>query len=145
MNERIPKLDMLLRKASTALAVIFLLSYQIVPSSADLVHISIEEMTEKADVILIGTVENVLHSAASPYTILHMHRQRARAPQNRIRQHHEPVDAQLLYTSHNLQLRIGNPGSPLQRDMQWTRSPSWCGPVPPKPSYEPWPPHIPEG
>jgi hypothetical protein len=63
------------RIVSTVLAVLFLLLYQVSPCSADLVHLSIEEMTEKADVILIGTVENILHSAASPYTILHMHRQ----------------------------------------------------------------------
>jgi len=60
---------------STALAVIFLLSYQMVPSSADILPLSIEEITETADVILIGTVEEVLHFAASPYTIPHMHRQ----------------------------------------------------------------------
>ena len=54
---------------SAALAVIFLLSYQMVPSSADFVPLSIEEMTEAADVILIDTVEEVLHYEASPYTI----------------------------------------------------------------------------
>ena len=63
------------RILSTALAVLFLLSYQVIPCSADLVPLSVEEMTETADVILIGTVENVLHSAASPYTVPHMHRQ----------------------------------------------------------------------
>jgi len=46
-----------------------------VPGSADYVPLSIEEMTETANVILIGTVEEVLHSAASPYTVPHMHRQ----------------------------------------------------------------------
>ena len=60
---------------STALAVLFLLSVQMVPSSADILPLRIEEMTEVADVILIGTVEEVLHFAASPYTIPHMHRQ----------------------------------------------------------------------
>ncbi len=59
----------------TSFAVIFLLSYQLVPCSADLVPLSIEEMTEEADVILIGTVEEVLHNEASPYTIPKMHRQ----------------------------------------------------------------------
>jgi hypothetical protein len=63
------------RILSTALAVIFLLSYQLVPSSAFIGLLSIEEMTEAADVILIGTVEEVLHSAASPYTVPKMHRQ----------------------------------------------------------------------
>jgi hypothetical protein len=66
---------MRIRIMSTALAVIFLLSYQVVPSSADLVPLRIEDMTEAADVILIGTVEEVLHFAASPYAIPHMHRQ----------------------------------------------------------------------
>ena len=60
---------------SATLAVIFLLSYQMVPCSADFISLSIEEMTEAADVILIGTVEEVLHCAASPYTVPHMHRQ----------------------------------------------------------------------
>ncbi|MBC8224937.1 hypothetical protein H8E65_10130 [Candidatus Bathyarchaeota archaeon] len=58
-----------------ALAVIFLLSCQMVPCSADIIPLSIEEMTEAADVILMGTVEEVLHCAASPYTVPHMHRQ----------------------------------------------------------------------
>ena len=49
------------RILSTALAVIILLSTQMVPCSAFVVPQSIEEMTEKADVILIGTVEEVLH------------------------------------------------------------------------------------
>ncbi len=60
---------------STALAIIFLLSTQFVSSSADIVPLRIEDMTEAANVILIGTVEEVLHFAASPYTIPHMHRQ----------------------------------------------------------------------
>ena len=60
---------------SVALAVIFLLSCQMVPCSADIIPLSIEEMTEAADVILMGTVEEVLHCAASPYTVPHMHRQ----------------------------------------------------------------------
>ena len=47
--------------ALTAFMVLFLLSYPIVPCSAFYVPLSIEEMTEKADVILIGTVEEVLH------------------------------------------------------------------------------------
>jgi len=75
MNERIYKLDMRFRIVSAALAVIFLLSYQLVPSSADIVPLSIEEMTEAADVILIGTVEEILHYEASPYTIPKMNRQ----------------------------------------------------------------------
>lgn len=75
MNERIYKLEMRFGIMSAALAVIFLLSYQMVPCSADFIPISIEEMTEAADVILIGTIEEVLHFAASPYTVLHMHRQ----------------------------------------------------------------------
>ncbi len=49
---------------SAALTIIFLLSYQIVPSSAFYVPLSIEEMTEAADVILMGTVEEVLHLPA---------------------------------------------------------------------------------
>ncbi len=49
---------------SAALTIIFLLSYQIVPSSAFYVSLSIEEMTEAADVILMGTVEEVLHLPA---------------------------------------------------------------------------------
>lgn len=61
--------------ASAALAVIFLLSYHMVPCSAFYVPLSIEEMTEAADVILIGTVEEVLHGAASPFTVPKMHRQ----------------------------------------------------------------------
>jgi len=60
---------------SAALAVIFLLSCQMVPCSADIISLSIEEMTEEADVILMGTVEEVLHCAASPDTVPHMHRQ----------------------------------------------------------------------
>ncbi len=76
MNESFPLLEMRLRIASTAIAVIFLLSTQIAPCSADIARIlSIEEMTEEADVILVGTVEEVLHSAASPYTVPKMHRQ----------------------------------------------------------------------
>ncbi len=47
--------------ALTAFMVVFLLSYPIVPCSAFYFPLSIEEMTEKADVILIGTVEEVLH------------------------------------------------------------------------------------
>lgn len=60
---------------SAALAVIFLLSCQMVPCSADIISLSVEEMTEAADVILMGTVEVVLHCAASPYTVPHMHRE----------------------------------------------------------------------
>ncbi len=60
---------------STAITIIFLLSTQLVSCSADIVPLRIEDMTEAADVILIGTVEEVLHFAASPYTIPHMHRQ----------------------------------------------------------------------
>ena len=63
------------RILSTALAVIILLSYQMVPSLADIVPLNIEEMTEAADVILIGTVEEVLHFEASPNIVPHMHRQ----------------------------------------------------------------------
>ncbi len=61
MNERIHKLKMRFRIVSTAIAVIFLLSVQMVPCSAFYVPLSIEEMTEAADVILIGTIEDVLH------------------------------------------------------------------------------------
>ena len=68
-------MDMRFGNASVALAVIVLLSYQMAPCSADLVHLSIEEMTEAADIILIGTVEEVLHFEASSYTIPQMHRQ----------------------------------------------------------------------
>ncbi len=64
MNERIYKLEMRFGIASAALAVIFLLSYQMVPCSAFYVPLSIEEMTEAADVILMGTVEGVLHLPA---------------------------------------------------------------------------------
>ena len=60
---------------SVALAVIFLLSCQMVPCSADIIPLSIEEMTEAADVILMGTVEGLLHGAASPFTVPKMHRQ----------------------------------------------------------------------
>lgn len=60
---------------SAALAVIFLLSCQMVPCSAYIISLSIEEMTEAADVILVGTVEEVLHCAASHYTVPKMHRQ----------------------------------------------------------------------
>jgi len=55
---------MRLRIVSAALAVIFLLSYQILPCSAFYIPLNIEEMTETADVILIGTVEEVFHSPA---------------------------------------------------------------------------------
>ncbi len=76
MSDCVYKLEMRFRIVSMALAVVFLISYQIVPCSADfLVPLSIEEITEKADVIRIGTVEEVLHFAASPYTIPKMHRQ----------------------------------------------------------------------
>ena len=54
-------LEMRLRLASTAIAVIFLLSTQLISCSAYYVPLSIEEMTEAADVILIGTVDEVLH------------------------------------------------------------------------------------
>ena len=61
MNERIYKLEMRFGIVSAALAVIFLLSFQMVPCSAFYPPISIEEMTEAADVILIGTIKEVLH------------------------------------------------------------------------------------
>ena len=64
MNERIYELDMRFGIVSAALAVLFLLSHQIVPCSAFYVPLSIEEMTEAADVILVGTVEEVLHLSA---------------------------------------------------------------------------------
>ncbi len=75
MNGCIYELKMRSRIVYTAIAVLFLLSFQIIPCSADYITLSIEEMTEAADVILIGTVEEVLHYAASPYTIPKMHRQ----------------------------------------------------------------------
>ena len=61
VNERIHKLEMRFGIASVALAVIVLLTYQMVPCSAFIGLLSIEEMTEAADVILMGTVEEVLH------------------------------------------------------------------------------------
>ena len=61
MNECIYELKMRFRIGLTSLAVIFLLSVQIVPCSAFYVPLNIEEMTEAADVILMGTVEEVLH------------------------------------------------------------------------------------
>ncbi len=62
MNERINKLKMRFKIVSTAIAVIVLLSVQmVVPCSAFYVPLSIEEMTEAADVILIGTIEDILH------------------------------------------------------------------------------------
>ena len=61
MNECIYKLEMRFGIVSAALAVIFLLSYQMVPCSAFYPPISIEEMTEAADVILIGTIKEILH------------------------------------------------------------------------------------
>ncbi len=64
MNECIYELKMRFRILSVALTVLFLLSGQTSPCSAFYVPLSIEEMTEKADVILIGTVEEVLHSSA---------------------------------------------------------------------------------
>jgi len=68
-------LEMRFGIVSAALAVIFLLSCQMVPCSADIIFLSVEEMTEAADVILMGTVEEVLHCAASPYTVPRMHRE----------------------------------------------------------------------
>lgn len=50
--------------ASAVLVVVFLLSNQIVPCSGFYIPLSIEELTDKADVILIGTVEEVLHLSA---------------------------------------------------------------------------------
>lgn len=61
MNEGIHKLEMRFRIVSAVIAVLFLLSLQMVPCSAFYVPLSIEEMTEAADVILIGTIEDVLH------------------------------------------------------------------------------------
>ena len=61
MNECIYKLEMRFGIVSSALAVIFLLSYQMVPCSAFYVPLNIEEMTEAADVILIGTIKKILH------------------------------------------------------------------------------------
>ena len=61
MNECVYKLEMRFGIVSAALAVIFLLSYQMVPCSAFYVPLSIEEMTEMADVILIGTIKEILH------------------------------------------------------------------------------------
>jgi len=61
MNECIYKLKIRFGIVSAALAVIFLLSYQMVPCSAFYPPISIEEMTETADVILIGTIKEILH------------------------------------------------------------------------------------
>ena len=50
--------------ALLAIALIISISFQIRSSSADFITLSIEELTEKADVILIGTVEEVFHSSA---------------------------------------------------------------------------------
>jgi hypothetical protein len=55
---------MRIRIVSTAIAVIFLLSTHLVSCSAYYITLSIEELTEKADVILIGTVEEVFHPSA---------------------------------------------------------------------------------
>jgi len=68
-------MNMRLREASTVLAVIFLLSFQTITCTADLVPLSIEEMTGMADVILIGTIEEVHHCTASFDAIPIMHRQ----------------------------------------------------------------------
>ncbi len=76
MSEFVYQLEMRFRIVSTALAILFVLSYQVVPCSADVVvSLSIEGMTEEADVILLGTVVEILHNEASPYTIDKRHRQ----------------------------------------------------------------------
>jgi len=55
---------------------LFLVGCLAVCCSADLPYImSVREMTEKADVILVGEVESVLHCPASFEDIPHMHRQ----------------------------------------------------------------------
>ena len=60
---------------STALAVLFLLSYQIIPCLGDAVAVlTVKGMTVEADVILLGTVEEILHYTASPYTVPFTHR-----------------------------------------------------------------------
>jgi hypothetical protein len=56
------------------LAFISLLSYQMAPCSADYVPLSLVEMMEEADVILIGSVDEVLHCEASFDDVPHMHR-----------------------------------------------------------------------
>ncbi len=100
------------RIVSMALAVVFLISYQIVPCSADfLVPLSIEEMTEEADVILIGTVEEVLHFAASPYTIPKMHRQVTVSVERYLKNPRETETVTVVAlgaTLGNLTLRVGD-------------------------------------
>ncbi len=61
MNERCSKIEMRFGIVSSAFVVIFLLSVQMVPCSAFYAPLSIEEMTEASDVILIGTIEDILH------------------------------------------------------------------------------------
>lgn len=112
MNESIDKMEMRFGIVSAALTVIFLLSYQLVPCSADILSSSsIEEMTEAADIILIGTVEEVLHFAASPYTIPKMHRQVTVSVERYLK---NPLETKIVTvvalgaTLGNLTLRVGD-------------------------------------
>jgi len=57
------------------LLTIYLVGYLNVGCSADLAYLmSVDEMTEKADVILVGTVESVSHHPADPNDVPKMHR-----------------------------------------------------------------------
>ena len=59
---------------ATTMFTLFLLGCLTVSCSADLVPMTINEMAEKADTILIGKVESVLHCPATFEDIPHMHR-----------------------------------------------------------------------
>jgi hypothetical protein len=64
------------RTFSVFLLILCLFGYTMVFCYADLAYLmTVEEMTEKADVILVGMVESIFHCPADPNDVLKMHRQ----------------------------------------------------------------------